>query len=102
MIDFADDLAAMLDPDNFASAASYTAVGGKAKAIDVLLDEPHTRAELGDLDVIAQGFRAHLRAADVAAPAVGDALTIGARTWKVKRKELDLTGTLWTLDLEIQ
>lgn len=101
MLDFAGDLAGMVAARDFGQAATWTPSGGTAKAVTVLLDEPHTPAlaETG-VGVVAQGFVAHGRRADLGDAPRGGTLAIGTRTWTVKKAELDQTATLWRLELE--
>jgi hypothetical protein len=101
MIPFAADLEGMVATRDFGQAATWTPAGGSAAAVTVILDEPHTPAlaETG-VGVLAQGFRAFGRAADLGAAPKGGTLAIGSRSWTVKKAELDQTGALWTLELE--
>lgn len=57
-----------------------------------------------DADLLGQAgrtdrLRIDVRAAEVAAPAVGDTFTLGARTWKVAAPRTgDALGLVWSLD----
>lgn len=101
MIPFANDLAAMIAAGDFGQDATWTPSGGTAMTVTLILDEPHTPA-LADtgVGVIAQGFVAHARRADVGESPRGGTIAIGTRTWTVKKAELDQTATLWRLELD--
>lgn len=97
-----DDRAAFVHADDFGQSGTYTPAVGAAVPLSLLLDQPHEVADLGGAGVLDVGWRARIRAADVAAPANGDTLAVGARSFRVRNARQDLTGAMWLLDLEIQ
>ena len=101
-VETAADRAALFDEGDWAEAAVWTPAGGSATAVSVIVDQPHTVAEVAGFGTVAQAWRAYARASDMAAPARGDALVVGARTFAIAKAELDVLGVIWTLDLNLQ
>lgn len=101
MAENAADRAAFLNADDFGEAATYTPAGGAAASIVVLLDKPHSDATLAALGISQVGYQARIRVDDITLPADGDALVVGSDNFTVRKVEQDLSGTFWTLELEI-
>ena len=95
----------LANPD-LALDATYTLPGGSPIACRVIVRKPDADAPLG-----AAGFGlspasqavvliADVRRSEVAQPARGATLIIGATTYTVERATLDREGLIWRLDLE--
>lgn len=98
----AADRSAFVHGDGFGVSATYTPSGGAASTINVILDQPHTVADIGELGALDVAYRARVRADDVAAPAAGDSLVVGSQTFTVRGFRQDVSGDFWMLDLELQ
>lgn len=85
MIDLAADMAAAFaDPFGVGEAATYTPGGGSAVSIRAIRAAPEVLTGFASASVKASVDAFLLRVADVAAPAAGDALSIGAEVWTVQ------------------
>lgn len=98
-VEDAADLAGFFEASEFAEAAVFTPAGGGGVAITVLMARPQLSAGLGGLGISAPQRIALVRKSDVAAPARGDALAVGAETLIVKDITLDDSGLIWRLGL---
>lgn len=96
-IESAADRAAFFAEDG--QAATYTPPAGPALACTVLLDAPSDDAALFGPGRRTRAWTARVRADEIAAPAAGATLAVGALSFTVKASRVDLSGALHILDL---
>lgn len=98
---FTEDLSVFFDTDGFAETATYKVGGaGAGTPVTVLFGrKPPQPGPLG-LGVRLSGYSAQLRKSEVSAPAEGDTLTIGGVVYRVRTFDPDVTGQIWTLQLD--
>ena len=101
-VETAADRAALFDTDEWGEAATFTPDGGSPASVTVILSKASAEADLGEVGVNAPAHSALVRASDVASPAPGDALVVGAQTFVVDRADQDEIGAMWTLWLSEQ
>lgn len=99
MIETDEDLAALFDPADWADEALYRPATGPDIEVTVILSQPSIVADLGSVGVRSLKVSALVRAAQVARPRNGDALSVGGKTYVVRDTERDASGQLWRLDL---
>lgn len=88
-----DDLAAILNIDEFATAATYTPSGGAAVTINGIFDNETVPVETGGfVPVHEEQPRFTCRTSDVSSIADGDALTVAAVGYTVRAWVHDGTG----------
>lgn len=79
--DMTTDLTTFFNTDEFAESVTYTATGGTAKTITVILDKENPTIQAttppGDRMIILAKY------ADITAPRKGDTFTINSETWYV-------------------
>lgn len=98
---FAAGLAVLFADPNMAVDAIYTQAGAPAGVpVRIILSRPDEVADYGMSRVVTATAVGEVMAAQVAAPAAGDTVTVGGRTLTVnaapQRDELGLT---WRLEL---
>lgn len=83
-----------------AVAATYKAGGtGAGVAVRVVPVKRDMDIDVNGLPGRSDRMRIDVRVSEVAAPALNDTFTIGARTWKVMApKTGDALGIVWSLD----
>lgn len=95
-----DDLQGMFDREVFGHAAVYRTAAGQATRVTVIPDVPLEGMPLGTAGVTATRAALLLRVCDHAAtPARGDSITYDGVTWQVVAATRDLTGELWTIEV---
>ena len=98
-VEDAADLAGFFEDSEFAAAAVFTPSGGSGVPVTLLMARPQVSAGLGGLGISAPQRIALVRKSEIAAPARGDALAVGAETLIVKEVTLDDSGLIWRLGL---
>jgi len=98
----ADDLAVFFDTEEFAIAASYTASGGSAVSVTVVLNDPQVIASVGRHGLLQRDDYIQVRKSEVADPKAGDQWVIDGLTYKHGHRELDPSGKIWTINLNKQ
>ncbi len=103
VVETAADRAAFFATADFGQAATFRPKFGNPVAVTIVLDTAVAVAPLpGALGVTGPKRIALLRKDEVAAPAKGDRITVGADTYDIRSgPELDISGEIWRLDLSI-
>lgn len=100
--DDAADRAAAAGFRTFGDAATYTPPAGDPVAVKVVRRQPSAEVAFGGAGFQGVAWEADLRASEVAAPAVGATLTIGAESFTVAAApRQDATGRIFTLPLRV-
>ena len=94
------EMAGTLAASAVADAATYKVGGtGDGTSVRVIRAERDMDAALVGRSVRLDRIRLDVRVSDVATPAKGDTVTIGAKTWKVQTAPTqDPLGIWWTLE----
>jgi len=96
-VESAADLAEFFAEDEHATSATYTPSGGSAVAVTVIY-QTGRESEDTQAGLVTRTYRrALLRESEVAVPATGDALAIGASSYTVVGAEL--ADGVWTVGL---
>lgn len=97
----AADRAALLDTDDFATAATYTLAAGGDTALNGIFDNGYLAVGVpADLDISATQPQFLCRTADLPSSAAqDDTITVDSVTWRVRELQPDGTG-LTSLVLE--
>ncbi len=101
-VEQAADLAAFFDTGEWGEAATYTPAAGGPVAVTVIFAKAHEFADLAESGINAPAHRALVRASEVASPAPGDSLAIGAQTFTITQADQGELGSVWTLWLAEQ
>jgi voltage-gated potassium channel Kch len=92
-VETATELAIFFGVDDFGTAATYTPVGGQARTVNGIFDNPQASRNATDLlDVTIPAPQFVCRTSDVANVAEGDSLVVGGVSYIIRVTLTDGTG----------
>lgn len=99
-VESAADLAVFFNTGEFAESGTYRAGGtGDPETVSVIPDLGTRRGDLHGADIVTNGATFLVRVSDIASPASGDTLVIGATTYTFQgTPELDYTESIWHIE----